>query len=219
MTVSSSPRADARRNRDLVLAAASTAFAERGLGVSLDEIAALAGVGAGTVHRHFPAKERLLEEVVAARFASFRAAAAGLTENKRPAEAFFGFLVAAITRIAVDRALAQVVEDGSGPWARVAEEVTSVVGDLLAAAQRAGGVRADISVAEVMSLLVGCVAMERRSAGTRMTVLVLDVLRNESNETRCAVCGEPIAAPATGRRPRYCGGACRQKAHRVRTSG
>ncbi|GAA3987891.1 TetR/AcrR family transcriptional regulator [Allokutzneria multivorans] len=214
-------RADARRNREFVLAAASTAFAERGLGVSLDEIAALAGVGAGTVHRHFPAKEQLLEEVVVARFASFRADAEGLAVDKRPAEAFFGFLVAAITRIALDRALAQVVEDGSGPWARVAEEVASVVGDLLAAAQRAGGVRPDIGVAEVMSLLVGCVAMQRRSPDTRMTVLVLDVLRNESNESSgvCAVCGKPLEAPATGRRPRYCGGACRQKAHRARTTG
>src|ERR1700733_7582837 len=52
-------RADARRNRDRVLAAARELFAADGLGVSLDEIARRAGVGPGTVHRHFPAKEAL----------------------------------------------------------------------------------------------------------------------------------------------------------------
>ncbi|MCP3805551.1 TetR/AcrR family transcriptional regulator [Allokutzneria sp. A3M-2-11 16] len=215
------PRADARRNRERVLAAASAAFAEHGLGVPLDEIARRAGVGAGTVHRHFATKELLFEEVVAARFDSFRADAQGLVDDERPAEAFFGFFTAAIIRISLNRALAQVVEDGSGPWARVAAEVTRAVGDLLAAAQRAGGVRDDIGVEEVMSLLVGCVAMERRNAGSgRMTALVLELLRNESNETPllCAVCGTAIEAPATGRRPRYCGGACRQKAHRERGS-
>src|ERR1700741_2859748 len=62
-------RADAARNREKVLRAAREAFAESGYGVPLDEIAARAGVGPGTVYRHFPAKEALFEAVVAARLA------------------------------------------------------------------------------------------------------------------------------------------------------
>ena len=60
-------RADARRNRERVLRAARDAFAESGYGVPLDEIAARAGVGPGTVYRHFPAKEALFQAVVTAR--------------------------------------------------------------------------------------------------------------------------------------------------------
>jgi len=60
-------RADARRNREKVLRAAREAFAASGYGVPLDEIAARAGVGPGTVYRHFPAKEALFEAVVTAR--------------------------------------------------------------------------------------------------------------------------------------------------------
>src|SRR5580704_16170247 len=60
-------RADAARNREKVLRAAREAFAESGYGVPLDEIAARAGVGPGTVYRHFPAKEALFEAVVTAR--------------------------------------------------------------------------------------------------------------------------------------------------------
>ena len=60
-------RADAQRNRDKVLRAARDAFAASGYGVPLDEIAARAGVGPGTVYRHFPSKEELFEAVIAAR--------------------------------------------------------------------------------------------------------------------------------------------------------
>jgi AcrR family transcriptional regulator len=60
-------RADARRNRENVLRAARDAFAASGYGVPLDEIAALAGVGPGTVYRHFPSKEELFEAVIATR--------------------------------------------------------------------------------------------------------------------------------------------------------
>src|ERR1700750_2496644 len=70
-------RADAARNREKVLRAAREAFAESGYGVPLDEIAARAGGGAGTVYRHFPAKEALFEAVVTARVEDLIADARG----------------------------------------------------------------------------------------------------------------------------------------------
>src|SRR5437016_445533 len=85
-------RADAARNREKVLRAARVAFAESGYGVPLDEIAARAGVGPGTVYRHFPAKEALFEAVVAARVADLVADARRRSQAADPGAAFFGFL-------------------------------------------------------------------------------------------------------------------------------
>src|ERR1700704_3720787 len=85
-------RADAARNRDKVLRAAREAFAESGSGVPLDEIAARAGVGPGTVYRHFPAKEALFEAVVTARLTDLVRDARARASAADPGEAFFGFL-------------------------------------------------------------------------------------------------------------------------------
>ena len=85
-------RADAQRNRDKVLRAAQEAFAASGYGVPLDEIAAMAGVGPGTVYRHFPSKEELFEAVVTARLRDLIAAARGLADDPDPGPAFFAFL-------------------------------------------------------------------------------------------------------------------------------
>src|SRR6266700_6667819 len=85
-------RADAARNREKVLRAAREAFAESGYGVPLDEIAARAGVGPGTVYRHFPTKEALFQAVVAARVEDLVADARRRSRAAAPGEAFFGFL-------------------------------------------------------------------------------------------------------------------------------
>src|SRR5579859_3173045 len=85
-------RADAARNRDKVLRAAREVFAESGYGAPLDEIAARAGVGPGTVYRHFPAKETLFEAVVTARVADLVRDARARAGAADPGKAFFGFL-------------------------------------------------------------------------------------------------------------------------------
>src|ERR1700748_1128873 len=85
-------RADAQRNRDKVLRAAQEAFAAPGSGVPLDEIAPRAGVGPGTVYRHFPSKEELFEAVVTARLRDLIAAASGLADDPDSGQAFFAFL-------------------------------------------------------------------------------------------------------------------------------
>src|SRR6476620_4963253 len=85
-------RADAARNREKVLRAARDAFAESGYGVPLDEIAARAGVGPGTVYRHFPAKEALFQAVVTARIEDLIDNARARTDADDPGGAFFGFL-------------------------------------------------------------------------------------------------------------------------------
>src|SRR5215470_6334470 len=85
-------RADARRNRQRVLAAAATAFAAHGADVPIDVIAQQAGVGPGTVYRHFPTKEALFEAVMLDRFAQITAEARARLDAPDPVQGFFAFL-------------------------------------------------------------------------------------------------------------------------------
>jgi AcrR family transcriptional regulator len=86
-------RADARRNREKVLAAARAVFAEQGVDAQMDDVARRADVGVGTVYRHFATKEVLLEAVVSGRLAQLTDEARALVDAADPAEAFFDFVV------------------------------------------------------------------------------------------------------------------------------
>ncbi|MER7398357.1 helix-turn-helix domain-containing protein [Streptomyces sp. NPDC000151] len=259
-TGSAALRADARRNRALVLQAARSAFEERGLSVPLGEIARRAGVGAGTVYRHFPSKDALFRATVADRLRLFTDTARDLADVPDPGEVFFRFISSVVRLAAQNKAMSAALEGAAAADVRpvlpgLEEEFWSALEVLLDRAQRAGAVRKDVSIADVRVLLTGCMAMEvRRSAASggpagdsaddvdfpagtrmaddasgRMTALMCDGLRAGrdvtklpfeaagSNETVCEECGGPVRTAHTGRPARYCGGACRQKAHRTRS--
>ncbi|OBB38406.1 TetR/AcrR family transcriptional regulator [Mycolicibacterium fortuitum] len=177
-------RADAARNRARLLEVAYETFAAEGLSVPIDEIARRAGVGAGTVYRHFPTKEALFQAVIAERIRGVVEEGRSLLTEADPAEAIFMFLRSMVLQWgAADRGLVDALA-GSGidvntlvPEAE--DEYLTVVGDLLAAAQRAGTVRSDITVADVKALLVGCQAMQSYNADVaeRVTSVVFDGLR------------------------------------------
>ncbi|MFG2138764.1 TetR/AcrR family transcriptional regulator [Streptomyces sp. NPDC048650] len=233
-------RADARRNRALVLQAARSAFEEQGLGVPLGEIARRAGVGAGTVYRHFPSKEALFRASVVDRIQLFTDTARDLADVEDPGGVFFRFLASVVRLAAQNQALCDALEAARAPGAEMPpgpeEEFAEALGVLLERAQLAGAVRRDVALGDVRSVLVGCMSMERRHSGAegtagapgRMTALMCDGLRAsgtvtklpaegpDRHETRCEVCAEPVEAARTGRPARYCGAACRQKAHRAR---
>jgi AcrR family transcriptional regulator len=145
------PRADARRNRDKVLRAARQAFATSGYDVPLDEIAALAGVGPGTVYRHFPSKEALFEAVIAVRLRDLADDARSRAAAADPGEAFFGFLARIGEEAAAKRDMPDAIE-APGP---LREEMHAGLGVLLRRAQQAGAVRADLTVPDLMVLLKG----------------------------------------------------------------
>jgi len=144
-------RADARRNRDKILAAARDAFAASGYGVPLDEIAALAGVGPGTVYRHFPAKEALFEAVVTARVEDLIHDARERAGTEDAGRAFFGFL----ERVAGEAAAKRDLPDAIAIAGSLQQDLDAAIGDLLRNAQDAGAVRADISAPELILLLKG----------------------------------------------------------------
>lgn len=166
-------RSDARRNRARVLAAAQEAFAEHGVGVPLDEIARRAGVGAGTVYRHFPTKEALFEAVVLHQVDELIADAGRLARAEDPGAAFFDFLgrlgeTATTKRDLTDVLAGSGVDLGAGV-AEKSEALLTAVARLLRRAQRAGAVRTDIEMADLRALLKGAIYAVQAGGSERRT--------------------------------------------------
>jgi AcrR family transcriptional regulator len=176
-------RADALRNLNRVLDAAREAFATEGPSVSLDEIARRAGVGAGTVHRHFPAKDDLFRAVIARRLNDLTQVAQDLAAAPDPGEAFFDFFnrLAADARhnVALSAALTNPADVGEAilDASKALAEAHAV---LLARAQEAGAVRRDVQAKDLHAIIGGALVMEQHlppgSTGRGLTV-VADGLR------------------------------------------
>jgi AcrR family transcriptional regulator len=181
------PRADARRNRDRVLRTAQRLFATEGLGVSLDEIARRAGVGPGTVHRHFPSKEALYLAVATDQFEQLVAEAEALATTDDPAALFTQLsrmMATGAENVAVKSALEAAELDLRTAAPKVAAELTRHVADLLDRAHAAGAVRPDVTVEEVMALVAGAFAAIRhanvqtsRERSAHLAQIILDGLR------------------------------------------
>jgi AcrR family transcriptional regulator len=183
-------RADAQRNREKVLSAAREAFAARGYGVPLDEIAALAGVGPGTVYRHFPSKEALFEAVVGARVDDLIDDARERGTAADPGAAFFGFLARMGQEAAAKRDLPDAISvDGA-----VQDAMREAFGVLLRRAQQAGAVRADVTMPDLLMLLKGLMRslqdVPPGAAGDaqrdRVIAVVMDGLRRPASAPRAA---------------------------------
>jgi AcrR family transcriptional regulator len=177
-------RADAARNRARVLEVAYDTFASEGLSVPIDEIARRAGVGAGTVYRHFPTKEDLFRAVVEARIDSIVAEGRALLADGDPGKALFDFMRAMVLHwAAADRGLSEALAgvgidvDSAIPGAE--REFLEMLGALLGAGQKAGAVREDVDVRDVKTMLVGLQAMQnyRSEEADRLVEVVLDGLR------------------------------------------
>ena len=191
-------RADARRNRARVLRAAEVAFAAEGANVPLDEVARRAGVGAGTVYRHFPSKEALFEAVIVDRIARMAADTRTMTAADDPGAAFFTFFAEMVERVTFNKALVAALDGRAQIRPAVASglkrEFREAVAALLLRAQQAGAVRADVDDADVVALATGCIAMEagRGSAG-RMVDLACDALRPAAATELPAAITEPVS--------------------------
>jgi AcrR family transcriptional regulator len=174
-----SPRADALRNRTRILEAASGAFAKDGADVPLDTIAALAGVGPGTVHRHFPSKQSLVAAVVAARLDRLAEHAGQLYGD--PAADFFAFLAELAAEARHNLVLTAALGGTLGTEGDLAaERLSNALESLLRAAQRSGAVRPDLTVSELHAVITGALTIEHRLPDDRQGLgleIVLDGLR------------------------------------------
>ena len=151
------PRSDAVRNRERVLAAAEEAFGETGTGASTEEIARRAGVGAGTLFRHFPTKEALLEAVFVARLRRLADRAVALGDAADPGVALRDLFAEVVAESATKNAYADALDAAavSRATGAVGAELRDALGVLLDRAQREGVVRSDLGVADLLALLVG----------------------------------------------------------------
>ena len=152
-------RADALRNRARVLEAAEVVFAAQGLDVPVDLIAEKAGVGVGTLYRHFPTKEKLCEAILTDRLAALAAEARCRLDAPDPGAAFFGFLEHLVAEASLKRDLINAMT-GAGLEIKalvgeVKQDLEAALEELLGVAQRAGAVRADVTSPVVLTLTMG----------------------------------------------------------------
>ncbi|MEW9531574.1 TetR/AcrR family transcriptional regulator [Microbispora sp. NPDC049125] len=153
-------RADARRNRDLLLAAARRVFAERGPDAPLDEVARRAGVGNATMYRHFPTRTDLVIAVYADEVTALCDRGAALLGSDPPGEALFTWLSDFAAHVSAKRDLAlTVTDDGSGRQSELVERwhsaMIATATALLDRARRAGAVRPGVEVMDLLTVVNG----------------------------------------------------------------
>jgi len=149
-------RADARANRDRILAAAEEVFAEGGAAASTEEIALRAGVGIGTVFRHFPTKQELIEATVVRHFEQLTAHARDLAARDDADTALRELMETMVGGTATKIMLLGLLGDAtSDAVVRASRELRTAVRALLRRAQQAGAVRSDVSVDELYLLVRG----------------------------------------------------------------
>ena len=201
-------RADARRNRERVLDAALTCFAADGLQAQMDDVASRAKVGVGTVYRHFPTKDALLEALADDYFARQAEVARAALEVDDPWEAFSGYVHRASDILGENRALAQVLRDRPGMMSaaalRAAEELGffDTLATLIDRAQEAGALRPDFRLEDIplMMCALGSLQTSRDDdSWRRQRAIILDGLHTPGSEP---LPDEPVPALAEGQAQR-----------------
>jgi AcrR family transcriptional regulator len=184
LTAARPKRADARRNYDKVIAAARSAFTESGAETSLEGIARRAGVGIGTLYRHFPNRQALLEAVYVEEVERLAASASEL-EDLGPWEALTTWLEGFVEYMATKQALASELLDNVGPGAPLFTACRGCLydagGPLLERAQAAGVVRLDVDLPDVIHLVGGIAKMQTTGPErvAHLLSIALDGLRRQ----------------------------------------
>jgi AcrR family transcriptional regulator len=182
------PRADAVRNRERVLEAAKAVFSAGGPEASLDAVAKRAGVGIGTLYRHFPTREAVVEAVYRREVDQLVDAVPQLLETLPPGEALHQWMHLFVNYIATKRLIAPslgaAVGRTSTPHATPAELITRAISTLVKDAVRSGDVRKDIDPSDLLRALVG-VSYGNPDAGweasaRRLIDILMDGLRRKS---------------------------------------
>jgi AcrR family transcriptional regulator len=153
------PRADSARNRQLLIDAAKAGFSEAGLNVSLEEIARRAGVGIGTLYRHFPTREAVVEAVYRREVEQLAQSVPKLLETSPAAEALHQWMHLFVDYIATKRMIAPSLGAAAGRssplYATSAELITHAITTLVKRAAATGDVRKDIDPKDLLRAMVG----------------------------------------------------------------
>jgi AcrR family transcriptional regulator len=153
------PRADAQRNRERVLEVAKAAFARSGADASLDDIAKQAGVGPGTLYRHFPTRDALIEAVYHTEVEKLAAAQRELSANLPPVEALRAWMMLFVDYIATKQIIASALNSVVGGSSRLYDssraQVTGAINALVKTARKSGEVRKDLEPFDLLRALIG----------------------------------------------------------------
>ncbi|MEN4474619.1 helix-turn-helix domain-containing protein [Mycolicibacterium cosmeticum] len=170
-------RVDARRNRARLLATAAAAFAASDGPVSLEAIARDAGVGIGTLYRHFPTREALIEAVYSTELAEVAASADELLRQHRPVPALRQWMDRYATFVAAKRGMAESLQamfaSGVVQPSQTRDAIVGAVSALLGAGARDGSLRDDVDPDDVVTSMLGVVLASR---STRQAARLLDLL-------------------------------------------
>lgn len=196
------PRVDAVRNRERVLKAAKAVFSAGGPDASLEAIARRAGVGIGTLYRHFPTREALFEAVYRREVEQLADLAEQLKADMAPADALRHWLRSNVEFVATKKgmsaALALAAHSSSELKAYSLDRLTKAVGALLDRAAAAGEIRADISPEDLLRALVGICYMHDQPGWQASVLRLVDVLVDGLRRQP----GPSARTPAVGRRSR-----------------
>ena len=158
-TTTRKPRADAQRNRERILGAAKEAFTRFGANTSLDDIAKQAGVGPGTLYRHFPTREELLEAVYRTEVEKLAAAERKFTQAMPPIEALRAWMLLFVDYIATKQIIAPVLNTLVGDPSRVFEasyaQIWEAIRALVKRAIKNGDIRKDLDPIDLLRALIG----------------------------------------------------------------
>ncbi len=179
------PRADAVRNRDLLITSAAAAFAARGADVSLEDIARSAGVGIGTLYRHFPTRDSLVEAVYRHEIDVLCQRADQLLETMPPDQALAEWMQLFVRHVATKRGMLSLLKPLLSTNPNFSDQTrgraTAAATKLLEAGVAAGTVRADVDGGDLLRAVGGiCMStdQERSEASERLVGLLFDGLRH-----------------------------------------
>ena len=184
------PRADAQRNRDGLLEAAKAAFTEAGPEASLEEIARRADVGIGTLYRHFPTRDAIVEAVYRREVQHLADAAPRLADDLPPAEALRAWMGVFIDYIAAKKviapALKSLVGGGSALYADSSARINGAIALLVERARASGDIRPDADSADLLRALIGFAyvnsAPDWEASARRLIDLLIDGLKSQGGD-------------------------------------
>jgi AcrR family transcriptional regulator len=196
------PRADGLRNRERVLEAAKVVFSSAGADGSLEAVSRHAGVGIGTLYRHFPTRKALFEAVYRREVEQLVELAAQLQAEATPVDALRRWMRANVEFVATKKgmsaALAVAAHSSSDLAAYTLDRLTRALGDLLGRAVAADAIRSDVSAEDLLRALVGmCYTQDR--PGWQVNVLrLVDVFVDGLLRPKDGAAAEPAGVTAAG---------------------
>jgi AcrR family transcriptional regulator len=179
-TADRKPRSDAQKNRGRILEAAKEAFTRSGANTSLDDIAKQAGVGPGTLYRHFPTRDELLGAVYRAEVEKLAAAARNFAETLPPIGALRAWMLLFVDLIATKRIIAPALHTLAGRPAKVFEashgQMRDAIRALVKRAIKSGDIRKDLDAIDLLRALIGIASVATTPDWQRSAKRLVDIL-------------------------------------------